>query len=111
MVDFAISAQFGLIYSKKPLALKPIFSHSFGRRAFKLKHKLFNGTFIPACAFDDDRTIGVAMVDFAISAQFGVIYRKKPLAIKPIFSQSFSRRAFKHLTKASLWYLNTGLCS
>ena len=29
------------------------------------------------CAFDDDRTIVVAMVDFAISAIFGLIYSKK----------------------------------
>ena len=28
-------------------------------------------------AFDDDQTIVVAMVDFAISAQFGFIYNKK----------------------------------
>ena len=32
------------------------------------------------CAFDDDRTIVVAMVDFAISAQFGLIYSNKLLA-------------------------------
>ena len=42
------------------------------------------------CAFDDDLTIVVAMVDFAISAQFGLIYIKNPLAIKPIFSQFWS---------------------
>ena len=29
------------------------------------------------CAFDDDQSIVVAMVDFAISAQFGLIYSKK----------------------------------
>ena len=41
------------------------------------------------CAFDDDRTIVVAMVDLAISAQFGLIYSKKLLAANPIFSHSF----------------------
>ena len=29
------------------------------------------------CAFDDDPTVVVAMVDFAISAQFGLMYSKK----------------------------------
>ena len=89
MVDFAVSAQFGLIYSKKPLAIKPIFSHSFGRRAFELTHKLLNSTYIPAYALDDDRTIVVAMVDFAVSAQFGLIYSKQLLASTTIFSNSF----------------------
>ena len=32
------------------------------------------------CAIDDDRTIVVAMVDFAISAIFGLIYSKKTLS-------------------------------
>ena len=32
------------------------------------------------CAFNDEPTIVVAMVDFAISAQFGLIYRKKTLS-------------------------------
>ena len=35
-------------------------------------------------ARDDDRMIVVAMVDFAISAQFGLIYCKKLLAMNPI---------------------------
>ena len=48
-----------------------------------------------ACAFDDARTIVVAMVDFAISAIFGLIYSKRLLATTPIFSHSFGRRAFK----------------
>ena len=39
---------------------------------------------------DDDRTIVVAMVDFAIPAQFGLIYSKKLLATNPIFSHSFN---------------------
>ena len=47
------------------------------------------------CALDDDRTIVVAMVDFAISAQFGLIYSKNLSATKPICSHSFGRRAFK----------------
>ena len=68
MVDFAISAIFCLIYSKKLLASTAIFSHSFDHRASKLYHKLLFGHFIIDCAFDDDRTIVVAMVDFSISA-------------------------------------------
>ena len=76
MVDFAISAIFGLIYSKKLLASTAIFSQSFDHRAFKLKHKPLNGYLIMDCAFDDDRTIVVTMVDFAISAIFGLIYCK-----------------------------------
>ena len=40
------------------------------------------------CAFDDDQTIVVAMVDFAISAQFGLI------ASTAIFSHSFDHKAF-----------------
>ena len=47
------------------------------------------------CAFDDDRTIVVAMVDFAISAQFGLIYCKKLIASTAIFSHSFDHKAFK----------------
>ena len=47
------------------------------------------------CAFDDDRTIVVAMVDFAISAQFGLIYIRKLIASTAIFSHSFNHRAFK----------------
>ena len=39
------------------------------------------------CAFDDDRTIVVAMVDFAISAIFGLIYSKKLLASTAIRSE------------------------
>ena len=81
MVDFAISAQFGLIYSKKLLAAKPIFSHSFGCRAFKFEHKLLYGHLVLACGFSDDRTIVVAMVDFVISAQFGLIYSKNYLLL------------------------------
>ena len=46
-------------------------------------------------ALDDDRPIVVAIVDFAISAQVGLIYSKKLLATKPIFSHSFGRRPFK----------------
>ena len=95
MVDFAISAQFGLIYSKKLVAKKPIFSHSFDRRTFKLLHKLLYGHRITDCAPDDDRTIVVAMVDFAISAQVGLIYSKKLIASTAIFSRSFDHRAFK----------------
>ena len=74
MVDFVISAQFGLIYSKKLLAANPIFSHRFDYRAFKLYHKLLYGHLIIDCAFDDYRTIVVAMVDFAFSAQFGFAF-------------------------------------
>ena len=77
MVDFAISTHFGLIYCKKILARKPIFSNSFDFKAFKLWHKLLYGHLIMDCAFVDDRTVVVAMVDFAISAQFGLIYSKK----------------------------------
>ena len=48
------------------------------------------------CAFDDDRIIVVAMVDFAISAIFALIHsKKKLLATNPIFSHSFDRKAFK----------------
>ena len=47
------------------------------------------------CAFDDDRTIVVAMVDFAISAIFGLIYCMKLIASAAIFSDSFDNRAFK----------------
>ena len=47
------------------------------------------------CGLYDDQTIVVAMVDFAISAQFGLIYSKNRLASKPIFSHCFERRAFK----------------
>ena len=47
------------------------------------------------CAGDDDRTVVVAMVDFAISAQFGLIYSKKLLASTAIFSHSFDHIAFK----------------
>ena len=48
------------------------------------------------CAFDDDRAIVVAMVDFAISAIFGLIYtKKKLLASTAIFSHSIYYRAFK----------------
>ena len=68
MMDFAISAIFSLIYSKKLLTSTAIFSNSFNHRAFKLWHKLLYGHLIMDCAFDDDRTIVVAMVDFAISA-------------------------------------------
>ena len=46
-------------------------------------------------AFDDDRTIVVAMADFAISARFGLIYSKKLLASTAIFSHSFDYRALK----------------
>ena len=38
---------------------------------------LLYGHLIMDCAFDDDRTIVVAMLDFAISAQFGLVYSKK----------------------------------
>ena len=95
MVDFAISAQFGLIYSKKLIAWTAIFSHSFDHRAFKLYHKLLYGHLIMDCAFYGDRTNVVAMVDFAISAQFGLIYSKKLIASTAIFSISFDHRAFK----------------
>ena len=47
------------------------------------------------CAFDDERIIVVTMVDFAISAIFGLIYSKKLLALTAIFSHSFDHRAFK----------------
>ena len=43
------------------------------------------------CAIDDDRIIVVAKVDFAISAQFGLIYCKK----LGIFSHSFDHRVLK----------------
>ena len=46
-------------------------------------------------AFDDDQTIVVAMVDFAIFARFGLIYNKQLLVTKPFFSHSFDHRAFK----------------
>ena len=57
---------------KKLIASTAIFSHSFDHRDFKLKHKLLYGNFIMDCAFDDDRTIVVAMMDFAISIKFGL---------------------------------------
>ena len=95
MVDFAISAQFGLIYSRKRIASTAIFSHSFDHRAFKLLHKLLYGHLIMVCAFGDDRSIVVAMVDFAISAQFGLIYCKKLIDATAIFSHSFYHRTFK----------------
>ena len=82
MVDFAISTQFGFIYCRKLIDSTAIFSHSFDHRAFKLYHKLLYGHFIMDCAFDEDRSIMVAMVDFAISAQFGLICSKKPIASK-----------------------------
>ena len=47
------------------------------------------------CAFVDDRNIVVAIVDIAISAQFGLIYSKKLIASTAIFSHSFNHRAFK----------------
>ena len=47
------------------------------------------------CAFDEDRAIVIAMVDFAISAQFGQIYCKKLIASTAISSHSFDHRAFK----------------
>ena len=84
MVNFAISAQFGLIYSKQLLVTKPIFSHKFSCRAFKLYHKLLCGHFIMACAFGDDRTTVVAMV--AISARFDLIYSKKSSWFKTLSS-------------------------
>ena len=40
------------------------------------------------CAPDDDQTIWMVMVNFAISAQFGLIYCKKPLATNPFYSHS-----------------------
>ena len=49
------------------------------------------------CAFDDDRTIVVAMVDFAISTIFGLIYSYKLLASTAIFSNSFD--LYGHLNK------------
>ena len=95
IVDFAISAQFGLVYSKKLIASTVIFTHSFNHRAFKFEPKLLCGHLIMDCAFDDDQTIVVAMLDFAISAQFGLIYSKKLLASTAIFFHSFEYRAFK----------------
>ena len=97
MVDFAISAQFGLIYmySKKFLASTAIFSHSSDHRAFKLQHKLLYGHLMMDCGFDDDLTIVVAVMDFAISAQFGLIYSNILLASIAIFYHSFDYRAFK----------------
>ena len=77
MVDFAISAIFGLIYSNKCLASTAIFSHSFDHKAFKHLHELLYGPLIMDCALDEDRTIVIAMVDFAISAQFALIYWKR----------------------------------
>ena len=47
------------------------------------------------CVIDDDRIIVVAIVDFAISAQFGLIYSKKLIASTAIFFHSFDHRAFK----------------
>ena len=47
------------------------------------------------CAPDDDRTIVIAMVDFAITDQCGLIFSKILLAIKPIFSFRFDRWTFK----------------
>ena len=41
MVDLAISAPFGIIYSKKLKASTPIFSHSFDQRAFKLNTSFY----------------------------------------------------------------------
>ena len=56
---------------------------------------LLYGHLIMDCAFDDDRTIVVAIVDFAISAQLGLIYSKQLLALTAIFLNSFDHRAFK----------------
>ena len=95
MVDNAISAQFGLIYRKKLIASTAIFSHSFDHRTFKLHDKLLYGHLIMACAFDEDWTVVVSMVDLAISAQFGLMYSKKLIASTAIFSHSFNHRAFK----------------
>ena len=78
MMDFAISAIFGLLYGKKLFASTVIFSHSFDLRALKLEHTLLYGHLIMDCAFDDDRTIVVAMVDFAVSANV-VLYILKSL--------------------------------
>ena len=89
MMDFAISAQFGLIYSKKLLASTAISSHSFDHRAFKLQHKLLYGHLIMDCVPDDDRAIVVAMMDFAISAQFGLIMKKKTLSYEPHIHPQF----------------------
>ena len=76
MVDFVFSVQIGITFSINSLSIKPFFSHSFDHRSIKLLHKLLYGHFIMDCAFYDDRTIVVAMVDFAISTQFGLIYSK-----------------------------------
>ena len=48
------------------------------------------------CGFDDDLTILAALVDFAISALFGLIYKVKKnlIAATTIFSHSFEHRAF-----------------
>ena len=53
---------------KKLIASTAIFSHSFDHRAFNRSHKPLYGHLIMDCAFDDDRTIVVAKVEFAISA-------------------------------------------
>ena len=80
MVDSAISAQFGLIYGKKLLASKAIFSHSFNHRASNSNTSFYiiYGYFIMDCAFDYDRAIVVAMVNFSISANV-VLYILKSL--------------------------------
>ena len=55
------------------------------------------------CAFDDDRTIVVAMVDFAISGQFGRIYWKTLIALTAIFSHSFTHGDFKVTQRDPIW--------
>ena len=101
MVDFAISAQFGLIYIvKKLIALTVIFSHSFDHRDFKLKHKLLYGHCIIDCAFDDDRTIVVAMVDFTKTANL-VFYLVKNYLLMHLSPPTFLVVELSNFIKAS----------
>ena len=59
------------------------------------------------CAFDDDRTIVVAMVDLTIPTNLVLYIVKKRLASTSIFSNSFDHRASKLNTS---FYMVTSLC-
>ena len=85
----------GLYYTEKKALHAPISSTSFGSRAVKLKFKPLYGHLIMAYANYNDRTIVVATVDFAISAQIGLLYIDKVFLLEPIFSHNFGRRTFK----------------
>ena len=77
-VDFAFSTKYGLLYRVKLFVDRPISSHSFDSRVFKVKTKFLYGVVNMDCAFDDALTIVVTMVDFVISANL-VFYIAKVL--------------------------------